>query len=62
MDLNARRELCATEGVTLDGQRAKITGAQLEFAHVTTLDGRLSAEFAWSTVERIVKRDAAFKF
>lgn len=54
-----RFELTQTEGVTLNGVPARITGARNDFATVTRNDG-LSAEWAWPTVARIVNRNKAF--
>jgi len=42
--------------VTLDGKRAQIIGWSNDFATVTQLpDGKVSAEFAWTTVEHVIK-------
>ena len=50
-----RIELCDAE-VTLDGKRAKIIGWSQDFATITQLpDGKVNAEFAWATVERVIK-------
>jgi hypothetical protein len=47
--------------VTLDGRPAKITGYRREFATVTDrADPVRSAEWAWSTVARIVARGGGF--
>lgn len=55
-----RRELCQTEGVTLDGKRAHICGAKLDFAMVR--NSQYGIEFAWATVAHIVtNRKGAFK-
>lgn len=50
-----RTELCATP-VTLNGRPARISGTGLQWARVTDLETRLSAEWAWATVEHIVTR------
>jgi hypothetical protein len=62
MTLQAKRELCWTEDVTLDGQPAMIMGARNAFATVATLHiGGPAVEFAWPTVARIVADGAAFR-
>jgi hypothetical protein len=58
--LEQRYELCAAE-VTLDGKRAKITGARLEFARVTVLPDGPGYEWAWPTVARIVAAGGRFQ-
>jgi hypothetical protein len=40
--------------VTLNGKPAKVCGAQLPWAFVVTLDSRLSAEYAWNTVQHVI--------
>ena len=61
-DLDARRELADTKGITLDGEPAVIVGHRNPFAKVATLrsDGPV-AEFAWPTVARIIAKGGAFK-
>jgi hypothetical protein len=44
----------------LDGAPAKIVGRLLPFAHVVTDDGKRSVEWAWHTVNRIMRRDRYF--
>ena len=57
-----RRELCWTEGVTLDGEPAMVMGAANRFAQVATLRGCGPAvEFAWPTVARIIADGGAFR-
>ena len=46
--------------VTLNGKPAKISGAMMEYAMVSTLDGSLSFEWAWVTVARIVAAGGKF--
>jgi hypothetical protein len=59
--LDQRRYLCGA-AVTLDGTRARITGAHNRFATVAAWpDGVRRCEFAWATVARIVARGGAFK-
>jgi hypothetical protein len=55
-----RRELCAAE-VTLNGKRARITGAKREFARVTVLPDGPGYEWAWETVARIVAAGGQFR-
>lgn len=55
-----RQAFCSAE-VTLNGNRAKVSGIRNRFATVTDLVTHLSCEFAWETVERIVERDGKFK-
>lgn len=51
--------LCSAE-VTLNGEPAAISGVRAPFAKVTSRVTGLSAEFAWTTVERIVAKGARF--
>jgi len=62
LSLEAKRELCWTDGVTLDGEPAMIMGARNAFAQVATLriDGGF-VEFAWPTVAQIVAEGGTFK-
>lgn len=46
---------------TLNGTRAAISGIRNEFATVTQISTGLACEFAWATVERIVKSGGNFK-
>lgn len=56
-----RQELC-NEHVTLDGKPAGIGGYVNDFAMVIALDGSNRVEFAWETVDHIVRnRDGKFK-
>jgi hypothetical protein len=51
-----------SQRVTLNGKPAKISGARRQFAMVATLNSEgASAEFAWSTVARIVAAGGKFK-
>ena len=60
MSKDDKRALCG-ERVTLDGEPATISGADLPFATVRSLDGRMFAEWAWETVQRVVTiRGGAF--
>jgi hypothetical protein len=47
--------------VTLNGNRARISGIRNDFATVTDSKTGLACEFAWPTVERIVLAGGAFK-
>lgn len=38
-------------GVTLNGKAATVGGARNDFATVTRIPDRVSAEFAWGTIE-----------
>lgn len=57
--LERRRELTQMI-VTLNGEKARISGAKLRFATVTQVKTGLSAEWSWEAVERIVARDGRF--
>jgi hypothetical protein len=54
-----RRDLVCAR-VTINGKPAVIGGIKCQFAMVRSLDGSVSAEYAWSTVARIVARDGKF--
>lgn len=45
----------------LNGNKARISGIRNDFATVTDSTTNLSAEFAWATVERIVRNGGQFK-
>jgi len=47
--------------ITLDGEPAVINGRLLEFAVVSTLSGSKRFEWAWATVEKILKEGGSFK-
>lgn len=51
--IETRQELCQAK-VTLNGQAAKITGYGNRFATVTDKATRLSAQWSWEAVERVV--------
>jgi hypothetical protein len=51
--LEKRRGFCEAD-VTLNGERARISGARNPFATVTDLKSHLSAEWSWEAVERII--------
>jgi len=59
LTLDQRRQLCQVR-VTLNGQPAKISGAQNEYATVSTLGGTTQYQWAWSTVEYVCSRDGRF--
>lgn len=54
-----RQALCAAP-VTLDGERAKVTGYDLPFARVRNVRTGVGFEWAWSTVVQIVDNGGAF--
>lgn len=54
-----REELVAAE-VTLNGNRAKIGGTRNDFATVTDITTRLSAEWSWDAVARVVANGGRF--
>lgn len=50
------------KSATLNGNPAKISGYRNRFATVTDMTTRLSCEFAWETVERILTlKNGAFQ-
>jgi hypothetical protein len=49
------------DNLTIDGKPAIVVGYHNQFATVVALDESARVEFAWSTVERIVNKDGAFK-
>lgn len=57
-----RQALLDAEGVTLNGERAKVVGRRLDFAVVAALGGSgARAEYAWQTVEHVIAtRGGAF--
>ena len=60
--LQRRIELCEVKGITLDGKPAKIIGSHKDFALVFQVDCPVhAAEWAWDTVDRIVKNGGNFK-
>lgn len=49
-------------GATLDGFPAHVGGARHDFATIGTINGpTIRAEFAWSTVARVMDNGGAFK-
>lgn len=57
-----KRTLCDTEGVTLNGSRAKICGCKKDFATVIATGGGESYEWAWPAVQHVVdNRGGAFR-
>lgn len=50
-----RRQELMDEEVTLNGKRAAIRGWKNDFATVRQYDAGFSEEFAWVTVEHVVK-------
>jgi hypothetical protein len=61
MKIERKRELMARE-ITINGERAVITGIHEQFPRVESLRGAISAEFAWPTIERVITNsNGAFK-
>lgn len=61
MTIDQKRELMARE-ITINGERAAITGIYERFPRVESLRGAISVEFAWATIERVVTNsNGAFK-
>lgn len=57
-----RRAELLLEAVTLNGERALISGLKNDFATVRQIDSGLGCEFAWETVDHIVRnRNGEFK-
>lgn len=57
-----RYEAIDYKGATLNGNRAKVSGAMNRFATVTDLTTGLSAEWSWETVGHIIaNKGGAFK-
>lgn len=55
------RHALVLQRVTLNGLPAQVTGIRNDFAMVRALRGECAAEFAWSTVERVVSSGGNFK-
>lgn len=47
--------------ITLDGEKAKITGARMDFATVVSYESNKRFEWAWDTIVRVLLKDGAFK-
>lgn len=48
--------------VSLDGRTAIVMGRWEPFASITTIESPfISADFAWKTIDRIIKRDGKFR-
>ena len=47
--------------VTLNGNRARISGIRNDYATVTDSATGMAVEFAWPTVERVVAKGGAFQ-
>lgn len=56
-----RLKLTAVEGITLNGEPARVTGVNKRFATVTQRKSGLSAEWSWEAVERVIAKGGAFK-
>lgn len=52
--LSERMTLCEDGSVTINGNRARISGYGCKFAKITDLTSGLSCEFAWPTVAYVV--------
>ena len=60
MTTDDKREYCY-KSVTLNGIRAVVRGALLEFAIVRQLDEPFhQVQFSWECIERVVSQDCAF--
>ena len=55
------RHALVLAAVTLDGKRARVSGIRNDFATVTDSATGMAVEFAWPTVERVVRNGGAFK-
>ena len=55
-----RMEFCMAK-VTLNGQRARVSGIQNPFATVTQFNSGLSAEWSWEAVERVIAKGGNFQ-
>lgn len=51
----------AGQSCTLNGKPAKITGRLLPHGIVSEINGPISHEWAWKTIDRIMRKDKAFK-
>ena len=56
-----QRRVLAQLSVTLDGRPARIVGVRREYAVVTSLDGRASAEWSWRAAARICDAGGQFR-
>lgn len=65
LSIERKRELvedARTNGATLDGEPASVSGSGLPFASVRLKSGRGgTVEFAWATVERILSSHRNFQ-
>lgn len=58
--LEDRRALCATDGVTLDGDPAVVIGCNRKFATVANLSTGAQFEYTWRTVACTIAEHGAF--
>jgi hypothetical protein len=58
--IEKRKNLCSAS-VTLNGKAAVVSGVKLDFAKVRSLDGTMQGEWAWETVERVIKNGGRFQ-
>lgn len=59
--LKAMREQWSGAHCVLDGKPALVAGRLEPFATIATVDGSQAIQFAWHTVNRIMRRDGQFK-
>ena len=61
MTTDDKREYCY-KSVTLNGVRAVVRGALLDFGLVWQLDAPyLKCEYSWPTIDRVISKGGAFK-
>lgn len=58
MNTSEKRDLIARTDLTLNGQRAIVSGALGPFALVRSLERPISATYAWETVRNVVANHA----
>lgn len=58
MNTSEKRDLIARTDITLNGQRAVISGAVGPFALVRSFEQPISATYAWETVRNVVANHA----
>lgn len=60
ISIPSRIDLCASK-VTVNGNRAKISGWKNNFATLHNLETGETSEWSWNTVSRVVSKGGAFK-
>lgn len=60
VSIERRREIVAMKGITLDGRDATVTGTREPFAMVMQVRTGVGFQWAWPTVDRIVKAGGRF--